>query len=281
MSNKDVRVTFRGVDKTRAAFGRIKKNFKDMQKLTSGITRGFGGLGVAIASAFGGRAIKQIIDSGDQIGKLSMRLGTTTQGLSELKYVAEMSGVSFNSLSTGLQRMTRRVSEAAAGTGAAKNALIELGLSAEHLKTLKPEQQYEQIADALSKVEVQSDKVRLAMKLFDTEGVALLQTMESGADGIKKMREEARKLGASLSEQDIKAMSEFNDSITKLKVTLTALITNVLIPILPHVTNFVEALRHGGPAVNALIAVVTVLIGLKLAAWVFSAVTAIRALSLT
>ena len=137
MSNKDVRVTFRGVDKTRAAFGRIKKNFKDMQKLTSGITRGFGGLGVAIASAFGGRAIKQIIDSGDQIGKLSMRLGTTTQGLSELKYVAEMSGVSFNSLSTGLQRMTRRVSEAAAGTGAAKaiTAGTEGNTSSNHPKT--------------------------------------------------------------------------------------------------------------------------------------------------
>ena len=116
-ANKEVRVTFRGIDKTRAAMGRIKKNFKDVEKLSSRITRGFGGIGMAIGTAFGARAIKKIIDTGDQIGKLSLRLGASSEALSELKYAAEITGVGFNSLTTGLQRMTRRVSEAATGTG--------------------------------------------------------------------------------------------------------------------------------------------------------------------
>jgi len=280
MTNKEVRLTFRGVDKTKQAFGRMKKNFKDMEKLSSKVTRGFGGIGMALASAFGGRAIKKIIDTGDQIGKLSLRLGATTEGLSELKYAAEITGVEFNSLSTGLQRMTRRVSEAAMGTGTAKAALIELGLSAEHLKGLKPEDQFEMIADAMAGVSSQSDKVRLAMKLFDTEGVALLQTMEGGAGAIAKLREEARKLGLSLSGEDTKAMAEFNDELTKMQAVITGLLTSCLLPMLPAITTFFEAIRDGNPVLTFLITSLTALAGLRLAAWFASAAIAVKAFTL-
>ncbi|PCJ29607.1 MAG: hypothetical protein COA94_01005 [Rickettsiales bacterium] len=279
-ATKEVRVTFRGVDKTKQAFGRIKKNFKDMEKLSSKVTRGFGGIGMAIGAAFGTRALKKIIDTGDQIGKLSLRLGATTEGLSELKYAAEMTGVEFNSLSTGLQRMTRRVSEAALGTGSAKDALIELGLSAEHMNSLKPEQQFELIANAMSEVTNESDKVRLAMKLFDTEGVALLQTMEHGAEGIRKLREEARKLGLSLSGEDTKAMEAFNDSLGKLQAVLTGLLTSVLLPLLPAITAFFEAIKDGNPVLTFLITALASLAGLRLAAWFAAAALSVKTFTL-
>lgn len=279
-TKKEVRITFRGVDKTQAAMGRIKKGFKDMEKLSSKVTRGFGSLGMAIGAAFGVRALKKIIDSGDQIGKLSLRLGATTESLSELKYAAQMSGVEFNSLTTGLQRMTRRVSEAAAGTGAAKGALVELGLSVANLKNLRPEEQFEQIADALSGVTNESDKVRLAMKLFDTEGVALLQTMENGAEGIRKLREEAKKLGLSLSAEDTKAMAEFNDAVTRLQATLTGLLTSVLLPMLPAITAFFESVRDGNPYIKILLGFLVSLIALRLAAWFVSSAMAVRAFTL-
>ena len=279
-ANKEVKLTFRGVDKTRQAFGRMKKNFKDVEKLSSRLTRGFGGIGMAIGAAFGGRAIKKIIDTGDSIGKLSQRLGATTEGLSELKYAAEITGVGFNSLSTGLQRMTRRVSEAASGTGAAKAALIELGLSAQHLKTLKPEQQFEMIADAMAGVNTQSDKVRLAMKLFDTEGVALLQTMEGGAEAINKLREEAKKLGLSLSNDDTNAMAEFNDELTKMQAVITGLLTSALLPMLPAITAFFEAIRDGNPIITFLITSLTALAGLKMAVWFASVAIAVKGFTL-
>lgn len=279
-NTKEVKITFRGVDKTRAAFGRMKKNFHDMEKLSARVTKGFGGIGMALGLTFGGQAIKQIINTGDQIGKLSTRLGVSTEALSELKHVAELSGVEFSSLSTGLQRMTRRISEAASGTGAARKALVELGVSAQYLNTLRPEEQFEHIVESLTKVENQSDKVRLAMKLFDTEGVALLQTMENGAEGIRKMREEARKLGLSLSEQDTKAMADFNDAVHRLQMTLTGLMTSVLLPILPYIVAFFDVIREGSPAITFMITAISSMIALRLAAWLGSAVMAFRALTL-
>ncbi|RLA16846.1 MAG: hypothetical protein DRQ62_15630, partial [Gammaproteobacteria bacterium] len=190
-------------------------------------------LAPALAALASINGLKNVIDDIDKIGKMSQRLGMTTEALSELQHVAELSGVSFNVMTMGLQRMTRRVSEAAQGAGEAVKALKELNINAIELNKLRPEEQYEAIAEALFKLENQSDRVRLAMKLFDTGGVALVQTMSNGAAGIREMREEAEFLGLSLSKDMTDAAANANDNMTRLGVTFEAIgikLTNQMIP---------------------------------------------------
>lgn len=175
---------------------------------------------VAATTGMFANMVKESIDSADRLGKLSQRLGASTEALSELQHVADLSGVSFNTMTMGLQRMTRRVSEAAAGSGEAKKALAELGISAQRLNQLAPEKQFEVLADALAGVSNEGDRVRLAMKFFDSEGVALVQTMGQGAEGIRAMREEARKLGITLSQEDAQAAAIFNDQMTRATATM-------------------------------------------------------------
>src|SRR5690606_17818998 len=69
----------------------------------------------------------------------------------------------------------------------------------------------------------QGDRVRLAMKLFDSEGVALLQTMKGGAAAIRAYRDEARALGASLSQSAVRGVEAANDSVGRLKTLFTGL----------------------------------------------------------
>ena len=144
---------------------------------------------------------KNSIDSADEIQKLNQRLGASTEALSQYKYVADLTGVSFKTLTTGWQRMTRRVAEAAQGTGEARQALAELGLDVQKLNQLKPEDQFEVLADAIMGVKNPADQVRLAMKLFDTEGVALLQTMQGGSEAMRGLRDEADTLGLTLDQE--------------------------------------------------------------------------------
>jgi hypothetical protein len=40
-ANKEVRVTFKGIDKTREAFGKIKQNFKNLIKITKKARKNF------------------------------------------------------------------------------------------------------------------------------------------------------------------------------------------------------------------------------------------------
>ncbi|WP_341792947.1 hypothetical protein [Rickettsia endosymbiont of Ceutorhynchus obstrictus] len=280
MTNKEVRVTFRGIDKTREAFGRIRQNFKKLQELTNKLSFGFGRIGTAIAVAFSTHALKKIIDSGAEIGKFAGKLDMSTKSLSELKYVASNCGVEFNSLTSGLQQMSMRITEAAQNSGEAKQALQALGLSAKELIKLSPDQQLEKIAAGFERLVNESDKATIAAKLFGSEGAVLARIAEQGSVGIQKLREEARKLGVSLSEEDCKAMEQFNSELNKLQTVLISLITCCLVPILPMLTAFFEAIREGHPAITFIITAITTILGLKLAAWFVSVTMAVRAFTI-
>lgn len=241
----------RAEDETGGAFASFRRNLTGSQRLFAGFGRQ---LLLAAGSAGIGLAVKGALDAGDNIGKLSKRLGATTEGLSELQHVANLSGVSFNTMTMGLQRMTRRVAEAAVGTGEARTALLELGIDAQRLTQMRPEQQFEVLAEALHGVTSESDQVRLAMKLFDSEGVALLQTMTDGAAGIAAMRQEARDLGLSLSEETIGSMENANDALTRMNASFSALTTQLASAVAPALTKVGNVLSHIiGPAVSLVI----------------------------
>ena len=79
------------------------------------------------------------------------------------------------------------------------------------------------IADAMKGVSNQADKVRLAEKLFGARGASVLQMMDQGAEGIRKMREEADQLGLTLSQEGANSVAAFNDQLARLKARFPAI----------------------------------------------------------
>ncbi len=152
-----------------------------------------------------------------ELTALNQRLGINVEALQELRFVAEQNNVAFTQLTMGMQRATRRISEAAQGTGEAKAAIEELNLSARGLAQLAPEDQFERLADALAGVDDQSDRVRLAFKFFDSEGVSILQAIGDGAEDVRRLREEFSELGAVMSEDTVRAMDETGRKIGRLQ----------------------------------------------------------------
>ena len=206
----------------------VNRRMDNLGKQASKVNKILGGLLALGGGAALSGLIKGSIDSANRLGDLSNRLGTTVEGLSRLEYAARLTGVSQTTLATGIQRAQRTIAEAANGTGEAVKALDELGLSATKLNELRPEQQFEVLADALEGVPRQSDKVRLAMKLLDSEGVALLQTMKGGSAAIREMGEESDKTGNTVSTKLAESATASNAAMIKLGATFTG-ITNTII----------------------------------------------------
>lgn len=215
MTRPTVRYDIRAEDRSREGVDRVRRSLR-------GLRAAFASVGAALSVGALTRFTVEAAKSADEVNKLSTRLGASVEALSEYRFVAQQTGVAVNALETGFQRMTRRVAEAAAGTGEARGALRELGVDAQRLAQLRPEQQFEVLADAFARVESQSDKVRLAFKLFDTEGVALLQTMEGGSRTIRTLREEFRSLGGTLSQDVADQGSRTTDSIGRLRAAFQA-----------------------------------------------------------
>lgn len=192
------------------------KNFgKSLQDNAAKFAK-WGAVAAGAAAAAGAAIWKSQARSIDALAKTSDKLGIAVQDLQALRFAAEQTGVSTQTLDTALQRMTRRVSEAAGGTGVATKALEELNLNAQDLQSLAPDEQLSKIATAMDQVANQGDRVRLAMQLFDTEGVALVNTLRGGEDALNAFKNEAELLGLTLTRVDASKVEQANDSLNRI-----------------------------------------------------------------
>jgi hypothetical protein len=134
-----------------------------------------------------------------------------------------------------LQRFVRRTAEAAKGTGEAQKALKQLGVDAKKLAKKTPDQALYYIADAMERVESQSQKVRIAFKLFDSEGVAVLNMLEDGSEGLREFQQEAEELGIAVDSMSIDAIERANDAMTRLRSALQGVVNQIVIRLAPAI----------------------------------------------
>lgn len=196
--------------------------------------------GIAIGTVFVRRAMKAI----DALAKTSDRLGMTTEGLARLRHAAEQTGVATKTLDMGLQRMTRRIAEAAKGTGEAQDAIKQLGLNAKELSQMRPEEAFHVIADAMQNVESQGERVRLAFKLFDSEGVAIVNTLARGSEGLREMGDEADALGLSLSRIDAAQVEAANDAVDRAGKVIDGVINRITVHLAPYISAFADSMAE-------------------------------------
>ena len=210
---ENTKIIISAVDKTKKGFKSVTNGLKTVTKAVFSMKSA---LGLAAGGAAMGLLIKKSFDAVDSLDKTASKIGVTTQALTKLHYAAGLTGVSVETLNMASQRFTRRLAEAARGTGEAKGALKELGINADELKKKQLDEQMLSLADAFSKVTTSADKVRLAMKLFDSEGVSLVNTLNLGRNGLKELFQEAETLGIVLSGRAVGGIVKAKDAMTKL-----------------------------------------------------------------
>jgi hypothetical protein len=182
-------------------------------------------------------ATKKFADFGDAIGDAAARTGLTTEILTELGYAAKLSGASIEALEKGFRVFTKGLI-----TGANKNVLAALGLDATTLKTQSPDKQLEEIFLAFSKISNPSQRAAFAMQLFGKAGADLIPFLSMSAEEMKQTREEAKRLGVSLSQEQVGRAAAFNDAVDKLGMALVGLtghIGGALAPLLTYLADSV------------------------------------------
>jgi hypothetical protein len=159
---------------------------------------------------------QQAIELGDNLNKAAIKAGVSGRAISELAFAAGQADIELASLSNALRFMQTNLSKAASGSKEANNVLSALGLTIEGIKGLQADKQFELIADRVASLTDPADRARASVELFGKSGAELLPLFEQGAEGIRKAREEAQRLGASLTDQQIQKLAEADDAIKRL-----------------------------------------------------------------
>ena len=234
---ENVNITIRAFDKTKKGFGSVTSGLKKVTGAVFSMRTAL--VGVAGLAGFG-LLVKSSLNATDSLAKTAAKIGTTTESLGGLRYAAELTGVATNTMDMALQRFTRRTAEAAMGTGEAKAAIKELGLNAQELNRMPLDKRMVVLSDAFSGVTNESDRLRLAFKLFDSEGAALVNTLSGGGDALKEMLGEARMLGLTMSGSAAKGVEDTVDALTKLKSVFKGVTDQVVAALAPAIEGMVE-----------------------------------------
>ena len=217
---------------TTAAMGRLRNIFATF------------GIGLSAAAVV--HMVKNQMELIDSTGKLTDRLGTTTENLVRLRYAADLAGTSSEALQKGLEKMLRTIGDAISlkGSAEAKDAFAQLGLSPEQLGRLDAVKAFEKIAGAISRLQTQAEKADVAAAIFGRGGVGLLNTINLGAEGLKKMGDEAERLGLTFSRLDASRVEAANDAIRRMNLAFGVIAQQLAIGIAPYLEMIADTLTN-------------------------------------
>ena len=252
-SGKDVRAGGAFVEifsKNTALYQGLKaaeNRMRSTAKVVAGIGGGLAGIGVGVAGPLIAAGIA-FADFGSEARDGAAKVGISTEAFTELKFVAEQSGTSIDTLSGGLKLMEKHLAEAASGSFEANKDLADLGLTIHDLQGLSPDKQFEKLADGIARIQDPSIRTATAMKLFGKSGVELIPVLQEGSKGITDLRNKARELGLSMSGEDAAAAGDLGDNWDALKATgqgLFVLIGSTLAPTFSELIAYLTGLAVG------------------------------------
>ena len=234
-------------DQTRAGTRSLNRNLKGVGAQTQAIGRFSRLSGVALAGmATGalaglGRLITTSLKTSDELQKLSQTTGISTEGLSRLRFAAEQSGTSLDTVVKAQRRLAANSVDAANGIGDARQAFTDLGIDVKALADLNPEAQFEVLADAIASVENPTQRLAYAQDLLGRSGAELLPLLRGGSDGLRRLGEQAERTGNILSQRTADQAARVNDTMNELRHTVAGLGQTIFEGLLPSLQSAADA----------------------------------------
>ena len=197
--------------------------------LSSTMGKQFSGLGGMVAGAFSIGAVvnlaRETIAFGGQISDLSERYGVSTDMVQKLKFAAEQSGSSVESMLGGFKKMNLAMVEASEGNVDKQDAFQRMGVSMDDLKSKSPEEVFRMIARAAKDMPHTPQLFADIKDVLGKSGDELLPAFKAGLDDAIAS---AERLGIVLSGQIISSLDQIGDQFDVVKLRAMSTFAPVL-----------------------------------------------------
>ena len=178
---------------------------------------------------FSGAVVKGTSDVaayGDNIDKMSQKMGLSAQAYQEWDAVMQHSGTSMEAMKASMKTLAN-----AAQTNS--KAFEELGLTQEQIAGMSQEQLFEATISALQNVEDTTTRTYLAGKTLGRGATELGALLNTSAEETQAMRDRVRELGGVMSDDAVKAAAAFQDNMQDLKTAIGGVSRNMMSQLLP------------------------------------------------
>jgi hypothetical protein len=272
MANNRAQILITAVNQTQAAFNAVKGGLSGLASAAQSVNGVLGNLGLAVTAAGMVALVKSSIEAGDELSKMSQRVGISVETLSLWNPLAKQAGLSGEAFEKGLRKLSTTMVDAATGGEDAAHSFKAVGVEFKNQDgTLRAtDAVLLDLAERFKAMPAGADKTALAMQLFGKAGADMIPFLNQGKDGINELTEEMRALGIEMSGESAAQAEVFNDALDKVHLTTTSIGNQVMTAFLPALNDMalgmVESAKEGGTLRAILDGVVLVLKTLALGA---------------
>ena len=208
---------------------------------------GFAGAALAGVTAAVGTLTGAIVESGealldatvaaaeygDNVDKMSQKLGISAEAYQEWEAVMQHSGTSMETLKASMKTMASQAQQN-------NEAFQALGITEEEVATLSQEDLFGKVIEGLQGMEEGTERTYIAGQLLGRGATELGALLNTSAEDTQAMKDRLHELGGVMSDEDVKAAAAFQDSLQDMTTGFEALQRNLVSGFMPSLTSVMD-----------------------------------------
>lgn len=178
---------------------------------------------------------KGVAEYGDNIDKMSQKIGISAEEYQKWSYVMARAGTNVDVMKAGMKTLSAQAESNS-------EAFHKLGISQEEAAKMSQAELFQKTVETLSGMEAGAERTALASKLLGKAGSEMGPLFNEGTDAIREQMQMAEEYGMIMSDEMVAASATFQDSMETLGRTMGGLKNNLLGELLPAMTEITDGL---------------------------------------
>lgn len=177
---------------------------------------------------------------GDNIDKMSQKMGISAQAYQEWDAIMQHSGTSMDAMSGAFKTLQNAM---AGPTDEQSIAFKNLGISSE-IYAMKTEDAFNLVITKLQEMPESARRTAIAQKLLGRGAMEMGALLNTSAEDTQAMRDRVHELGGVMSDDAVKASAQFQDTLQDMSTGFDSLKRNMLSEFLPAITDVMDGLTN-------------------------------------
>jgi len=195
------------------------------------------GTAAAAASTKFVQAIGGTAAYGDEIDKMSQKMGLSAEAYQEWDAIMQHSGTSIQSMQSSMKTLANAVENG-------NEAFERIGLTQEEIAKMSNEELFAATIAGLQNIENETERTYLAGQLLGRGATELGALLNTSAEDTEKMRQRVHELGGVMSDEAVKAAAAYQDSLQDMQTAFSGLTRNLTAEFMPAITGIMDGLTE-------------------------------------
>ena len=181
------------------------------------------------------KGTSEVAQYGDNIDKMSQKMGLSAEAYQEWDFIMQHSGTSMEALKAGMKTLANAVDSG-------NDAFERLGISQAEVASMNQEELFAKTIEQLQKVENETERTYLAGQLLGRGATELGALLNTSAEDTEAMRQQVHELGGVMSNEAVKAAAAYQDSLQNMQTAFSGIQRGMLSEFLPSMVTVMDGL---------------------------------------